>query len=307
VTVQTRRWKIPLWKNPVIVKEFQTRMRGNRAFLLLIAHLLVLGIVIGIFYLVFRSSLSSTGALAERRFFGKAIFGLIVWMEMVTVSFIAPAITSGAISSERERQTFDLLRVTLLPARSLVVGKYLSGMVFILLLLFTSIPLQSLAFLVGGVLIEEIVIASLILLVTAVAFCAVGLFFSCLLPRTLISTVMSYAIAIFLVFGVPMVFMIVLVLFGTLLGDTYGSINPLLKTLLIFVGWLLVSTTPLPAVIASEAALLDQQNTLLVNIPVADQVQLTLPSPWIPYVMIYLLLSLVLIGLSIRLVKRMDR
>ena len=307
MTAQIRRWKIPLWKNPVIVKEFQTRMRGNRAFLLFIAHLLILGIVIALFYLVFKSALSSTNALAERRVFGKAIFGMIVWMEMVTVSFIAPALTSGAISSERERQTFDLLRVTLLPARSLVVGKYLSGMVFILLLLFTSIPLQSPAFLIGGVLLEEIVIASLILLVTAVAFCAIGIFFSSFFPRTLISTVLSYAIAIFLVFGVPMIFMIVLMLFGALLGDTYDSINPIMKTLLIFSAWLLISATPLPAIIASEAALLEQQNTLFANIPIAEGVQVTLPSPWIPYVLIYLSLSVVLIYLSILLVKKLDQ
>ena len=46
--------------------------------------------------------------------FGKAIFGLIVWLELVMISFTAPALTSGAIALERERQTFDLLKVTLL-------------------------------------------------------------------------------------------------------------------------------------------------------------------------------------------------
>jgi ABC-type transport system involved in multi-copper enzyme maturation permease subunit len=307
VTSRIQRWKIPFWKNPVLVKEFQTRMRGNRAFLLFIIHLFILGAIIALFYIVFKSSLSSTSAFRERRFFGKAIFGLIVWVEMVTVSFIAPALTSGAISSERERSTFDLLRVTLLPARSLVIGKYLSGIVFILLLLFTSIPLQSLAFLVGGVLLEEIVIASLILLVTAVAFCAIGIFFSSLLPRTLVSTVLSYALAIFLVFGVPMIFMIVLMLFGALLGDTYNALDPIMKTSLVFLGWILVSATPLPAMIATEAMLLDQQNFLLASLPIANGVQVNFLSPWILYVLIYILLSVVLICVSIQLAKKRDQ
>ncbi len=35
------------------------------------------------------------------------IFGLLVWMELVMISFTSPALTSGAISLERERQTFD--------------------------------------------------------------------------------------------------------------------------------------------------------------------------------------------------------
>ncbi len=100
-------------------------MRGYRAVLLLTAHLVVLALVVGLAYLFIRSSLTTIGNLEERRTFGKSAFGLIIWMELVMISFVAPALTSGAISIERERQTFDLLRVTLLPARSLVWGKYI--------------------------------------------------------------------------------------------------------------------------------------------------------------------------------------
>jgi len=299
--------KVAFWKNPVVVKEIRTRMRGNRAFLLFVLHLVTLGVMVSLVYLGFRSSLTSSNALEGRRYFGKAIFGLIVWVEMVTVSFIAPALTCGGISTERERQTYDILRVTLLPTRSLVIGKYLSGLVFILLLLFTSLPLQSPAFLVGGVLLEEIVISTLILVITAIFFCAVGIFFSSLFPRTLISTVLSYAVAIFLVFGIPMISLIILSLFSALLGDTYNAISPLMKLFLILSGWLFVSITPLGTIITTEIVLLQQQNPYFASIPLGDRINISLPSPWIPYLLIYFLLSVVLLWLSVRLVKRIDQ
>ena len=66
----------PFWKNPVIVKEVRTRMRGYRAVLLLTAHLVVLALVIGLAYLFIRSSLTTIGNLEQRRTFGKASFRL---------------------------------------------------------------------------------------------------------------------------------------------------------------------------------------------------------------------------------------
>ena len=217
------RFHSPFWKNPVIIKEVRIRMRGYRAVLLLTAHLLVLALVVGLAYLFIRSSLTTIGNLEQRRAFGKASFGLIVWMELVMISFVAPALTSGAISIERERQTFDLLRVTLLPARSLVWGKYISGLIFVFLLLFTSIPLQGPAFLIGGVQVQEILLAILMLAVTAAWFCALGMLLSSLIPRTLVSATLAYAVTIFLVFGIPIIAVIIGSLFGTLLGGNTPS------------------------------------------------------------------------------------
>ena len=297
----------PLWKNPVIIKEVRTRMRGYRATLLLTAHLFILAAIVGLAYLFFRTALTSTGNLEERRIFGKAVFGLIVWMELVMISFVAPALTSGAISSERERQTFDLLRVTLLPARALVWGKYLSGLVFILLLLFTSIPLQGPAFLIGGVLVQEILLAVLILVVTAIGFCALGILFSSLIPRTLVSATLAYAVTIFLVFGIPIIAAIMLALLGAVFGGASSNqISPQTQGLLVILGWLVISFTPLASMIGTEVIFLDQHSLLLAEIPLSNGAKLLLPSPWLPYVIFYTLFSLAAIWLSIQLVKRKE-
>ena len=205
------------WKNPVFVKEMRTRMRASRAFVVMTAHLLFLGLIVGLAYFFFSTTLTSQSTLDERRIFGKAVFGIVVGLELILVCFIAPALTSNAITSEREHQTYDLLRVTLLPARALVTGKYSSGLIFIFLLLITSIPFLSPAFIFGGVSIEEILIGLTILIVTAIAFSAVGIMLSSLFKRTLISTVLAYALAIFMVFGIPLLLILGLALIGDLI------------------------------------------------------------------------------------------
>ncbi len=302
--------KLAFWKNPILIKEIRTRMRGNRAFLLLTAHLLILGLALLLVFLVFRSSLGSGGNLEARGSFGKIIFGFLVWMELVMISFTAPALTSGAISLERERQTFDLLKVTLLKARSLALGKYLSGLVFIFLLLATSLPLFSLAFILGGVVLEEIMIALLILGTSAISFCAIGLFFSSLFARSLVSTVLSYAFAIFSNFGIPILMLFSITLFGVLISSRPGDPlnSPSFSTLaLVYFAWLVISLTPLATIVATEVALLDGQGTWLAHLPLGNNTQLVFITPWVVYVLFYLLLSLALIWMSIQLVARAER
>ncbi|MBN1147338.1 MAG: hypothetical protein JXA78_08780 [Anaerolineales bacterium] len=299
--------RLRLWKNPVIIKEIRTRMRGSRSFVLLTGHLLILGILVGILYMLLMGSITGSGSLDERRAFSKAIFGLLIGMEMIMVCFIAPALTSGAISTERERQTYDLLRVTLLSPGSLIAGKYASGLVFLFLLLFTSIPLQSPAFILGGLLPEEILIATLVLMVTAIAFCAVGIFTSSLFSRTLVSTVLSYAFAIFLVFGIPILLIIFLILFSTTIEDSVSRLSALSQALVLLLGWLLICISPLGTIVATEIILLEKSSILFTRVSLTHDIELILPSPWIPYVLIYLSLSALLLWLSVRRVRRMER
>ncbi len=294
-----RSWLTSPWRNPVVIKEIRTRMRARRTFILLSADLIVLAIAVAGAYLVFRSTLTSTGNLEERRIFGKSIFGLLVWIELVMVSFVAPALTSGAIASERERQTLDLLRVTLLPPSQLVFGKYLPGLGFLFLLLLSSIPMQGPANLIGGVLWQEILLAFLLLMITAIAFTALGLLLSSLVRRTMVAATLSYAATTFLVFGIPIIALIFLFLFGTAFADDLGQIPARVEAAMILFGWILICVTPLGAMIGTEVIFLDQHNLLLAHIPLSDGATLLLPSPWIIYTLVYLLFSLVALWLSI--------
>ncbi len=295
-----------LWKNPVIVKEIRTRMRGSRAFWMVSIHLVILALILGIVYVGLISTMSTSGNVEQRRYFGKAIFGLVIALELITISFTAPALTAGMISSERERKTYDLLRVTLLPSVDLIRGKYISGLVFVFLLVFTSLPLIGPAFMIGGVSIPEVFIASIIVLVTAIAFCAMGIFFSSLFSRTLISTVFTYGLSILLIFGIPFVSLIIVIVFGVSIESSARGLAPGVANVILVLGWLLVALTPLATILATEIAYLDQNTWLLFTVSMPDNAKMTLVSPWVIYVIFYLLLSFVLLWISIRLNQRKE-
>jgi ABC-type transport system involved in multi-copper enzyme maturation permease subunit len=296
-----------LRRNPVMLKELRARMRGNRAFALLTAYLGALALLVILVYLIFLSSDAPMSSVNDRRMLGKAIFGIILGIELMAVIFIAPGLTAGAISSEKERQTFDLLRTTLLPASSLVLGKFAAALLFLFLLLFAALPVQSLAFLFGGVAVEEVLIGVLVLVVTAVAFSAAGMLFSSFLARPLTSTVLAYGFAILLVFGLPFIFLV----FSGLLGMAFSGVGSRLSNtaemLLLLGGWLLVSFNPLSTAVATELILTEQQSAFTFTLPLSRGAAVTLPSPWIVYSLVHLLLSLVMIWASIRLVRRVEK
>ncbi|MFN8375727.1 MAG: hypothetical protein U0694_23005 [Anaerolineae bacterium] len=76
---------------------------------------------------------------------GRLLFAGIVGIELLLIIFIAPSFTAGSITGERERKTYDLLQTTLMSSPMFVIGKLESALSYVLLLLLSAIPLQSIA------------------------------------------------------------------------------------------------------------------------------------------------------------------
>ncbi len=294
-----------LMDNPVILKELRGRMRGGQAFVLLTIYLGLIAMFILFVYSVISPAYSYAFDASARQDAGKAIFGTVVLLELLLVSFIAPGLTAGAITSEREHQTYELLRTTLLSARSLVLGKLGSAFAYIFLLILTAVPLQSLAFLLGGVGLGELIVSELMLVVTAVFFCTLGIFFSSLLKRTLAATVSSYAAILFSFLVIVFIFMLI----AYTEALSYNSmLEQFTEYILGIIIWALVSTNPLMAAIISEVILVEDQNLFFTTTQMfGSNGPAFLPSPWIIYVLFYTGFTLLLIFLSIQLVKRPDR
>lgn len=287
-------------------------MRRGKAYIIITVYLLLMSLLVGLVYLGLASSANNVGNSGMVQTVGKVVFGIVVGVEMLMVCFVAPALTAGAISSERERQTYDLLQTTLLPARSLVLGKLTSAIFFLLLLLVVGFPLQSLASLFGGVAIGEVLVAFLLLIVTAFTFSAIGLLISSLMHSTLASTVISYVVAIIVVFGEPTLIGIALSFMSMLSGLMYSSNFSafqvrILETILFSVGYVLVALNPLATIIASEVMLVEKQTLFYTTLPMTNGGNFPVVAPWIAYVLIYGFFSLIFIWISIRLVRRVGK
>jgi ABC-type transport system involved in multi-copper enzyme maturation permease subunit len=188
-----------LW-NPIVAKEYRSRMRTWRSPLALMIYILLLG---GLGWAIFAAmaSTSSNPYGGPPPNYGQNLFLYLVIFQMLMLAFITPALTASAISGERERQTIDLLFVTLIPPFSIIWGKLLASISFILLLLLLSVPIFSLVFLFGGIEMDQVAYAFVVMAVTALTLGTLGIAFSTLLRRTLPATVAAYAAAFVLLAG----------------------------------------------------------------------------------------------------------
>jgi len=181
--------------NPIVVREGISRMRTWRAPL---AITLYLGLLGAFGYAVFAvgvisSQISQTTQSATT--LGAVTFDSMSVFELVLVLLFAPALAAGAISGERERQTFDSLLVSKVSAFGIVWGKLIASLAYILLLVVSAIPLFAFVLIFGSIEPDQILITQALIVVTAFTVGSVALFWSALYRRTLAATVSAYGSA----------------------------------------------------------------------------------------------------------------
>jgi ABC-type transport system involved in multi-copper enzyme maturation permease subunit len=184
--------------NPIIAKELRSRMRGWQAFALITGYLCVIG---GLGWLIYAADVSSFGNVINLGSTGAEVFRLLAGAVMATVALIVPGLVGPTISGERERQTLDLLLVTPLGPARIVVGKLLAALLFVAVLVVACLPLFSVAFLLGGVPLSEVLEAVAFILVGALTLGALSMLVSVLLPRVATSTVVAYLVMLALAVG----------------------------------------------------------------------------------------------------------
>ena len=206
----------------ISVKELRGRMRGRRAFVILTLYLFLLA---GFAWMVelgmeaaYSNNFGQSAAFASASI-GQGIFAALIMLETLQVVFLAPASTAGAISLEREKQTLGLLVTTPISSSAIVLGKLLSALTYVFLLIAASIPLTAIVFVFGGVGPEDVVRAYVVLLVTALGLGAFGLCCSSLVKRTQAAT----AISIFGVLAITVGSVFVLIFWNALANDDNGQ------------------------------------------------------------------------------------
>ncbi len=190
------------------VKELRGRMRGKRAFVSVTVYVLL---VAGFAWMVGR--ILEEGARANFAFdptyqsasIGRGIFIALMFLQTLMILVLAPASTAGTISSEREKQTLDLLVVTPISSVAIVVGKLLSALTWVFVLILASIPVTALVFVYGGVAPDDIVRGYLMLFVTAIGFGALGTFFSALVRRSGAATGLTFVAVLVATVGLSFV------------------------------------------------------------------------------------------------------
>jgi ABC-type transport system involved in multi-copper enzyme maturation permease subunit len=203
------------------VKELRGRMRGRRAFVILTLYLVLLAGFAWVLELIMERTYSNGfggNAAFATAAIGQGIFAGLLMFETLLVAFLAPMSTAGSISLEREKQTLEMLAATPITSFAIVLGKLLSALIYVWLLIAASIPLTAVVFVFGGVAPDDVVAGYLVLIVTALGFGSFGLFCSSLVKRTQAAT----AVTIFGVLAVSMGTLFVIFVWQSLATSNVG-------------------------------------------------------------------------------------
>jgi len=309
--------------NPLAGKELLSRMRGPRTFVVATLLLLPLAAVAGGIYTMIASTPSADVMTSAP--VGKLYFAAVTIVELGLICLLAPALTADLISGERERQTLDLLLVTPLSRRQIVVGKLVAALGSLLLLILLALPIQAIAVLIGGVGTEELLVGLLILTLTATTYGCVGLCWSARLRSTRGALLLSYVTTLLGVGAAPLALFLTILgngLFGSRMDDTLWPLawlfnGPQVSTLRLSngqppspltiqamgsVGELIVASNPLLAGLASAAGLV--QARPVVGVERVMNVDLLYVAPWLSFAVLHVLASVVLIWLTARALNR---
>jgi ABC-type transport system involved in multi-copper enzyme maturation permease subunit len=311
--------------NPLAGKELLARMRGPRTFVVATLLLLPLAAVAaGLYGMIASVPAGDTVTSAP---VGRLFFAAVTAVELGLICLLAPALTADLISGERERQTLDLLLVTPLSRRQIVVGKLVAALGSLLLLIVLALPIQALAVLIGGIGLEELLVGLLILTLTATTYGCVGLYWSARLRTTRAALLLSYVTTLLGVAGLPLA-LVLLFLGNGLVGSRLDEIlwplgwlingpqnfpsrvfganatpqSPSLLQLEAVVGQLLVASNPLLAGITSAAGLV--QGRALAGVERVATIDLPYMAPWLLFGIIHLLAASLLIWLTARALRR---
>ncbi len=176
--------------NPILSSSVRRRMRGVRTPVIIALY----DLLIALFALLILESIGAKELPMKRMRSGIDYYIVMLGVQFLLTILIAPAMTAGSISGERERQTLDLLLVTNTGAFRIVWGKFLESFAFAALLIFSTLPMLCIVMIPGGVTLLQILTALLFMLVTAFGALSIGTLCSALFRRTVASTVAAYLI-----------------------------------------------------------------------------------------------------------------
>src|SRR3954464_10054977 len=188
--------------NPILRRVVETGGKRRRDLFIRCGYL---GFLIGV---VVFSLLSSTGnfagmSLDQLAKVSAQLFRTTSYWQLGLVAFLAPVFTAGAITQEKDSQTYDILLATPLTNAQIVLGSLLSRLFFIFTLLLSGIPVFAITQVFGGVAIDQIVIAWLIACATAFVTGAIAMAIACLKVGTR-RTIFSFYLFILIYLAVPM-------------------------------------------------------------------------------------------------------
>lgn len=186
--------------NPILEKDLKTKLRGWRSTILICSYVILL---MGILFLYFAGNgmFNPYGTQNFSPRMAVDAYNLIITFQFALLYLAVPAITATSISSERERQTLDLMLVTKTPARKIIMGKIMVSLAHTMLLLVASMPVIGVVFFFGGIGFWDIAKLLVFYALTSFFVASCGVFFSTVFKRNIVAIITTYIFLGLITFG----------------------------------------------------------------------------------------------------------
>ena len=213
--------------SPLVVKEVRQVVRG-REFSLSFGACLLAGLIVAF--------LGATDAVAGGTA-GRWTFGALMMCLAFLGLIVVPLGAFNALRREQLEQTFDLITLTSLSSRRVVVGKLMAHAVRLTTLFAAMAPFVTMSFLLGGVDFISIAVSLVVLFMASLLACALCIFLSTIARSRAVSgvvyVVMGIAVLFVLFLSIPVFRVLSSGMFFALSGQPGVTVGQLFWTLAI--------------------------------------------------------------------------
>ena len=176
-------------RNPIFQKDFVSLCRTKRWFVL---RTVVIALLVAALWLALYASSFERHDSLDR--IGPLLVRTLAVVELILICLLVPGLVSDLIVGERRKETLEILLVTSLRPLGILLGKFLSRVALVIVLVAASFPLLAISLLYGGVRGEQLVALFLVFAGTVLLLAGAGLLVSTWARRLGTAAVLSYVL-----------------------------------------------------------------------------------------------------------------
>ncbi len=197
VDPQSRKAGIPWWLNPVMVKEFRTRKFGRLHWLI---RLVALCSVISLGLTIFAATGTVSWGVVR-------IAGTLVLLQVSLLILLGPSLAAGLIAAERESGGWQLLRMTPMSPVRIVIGKLMSVVWTMALILLATLPGYAVMMWIEPTMTTQVQRVVLSLVVCALMIISISAAVSAFWQNAAAATATSYGVLLSLFLGTMLIWL----------------------------------------------------------------------------------------------------
>ena len=182
-----RLWRAPV---PLLTKELAEQAARRRTYVVRVIYAALLFLV---FALILHDRLRHAGTDPFYMFgYGRHLFEAIVFLQFIGICAFLPAMMSGVITYEKERQSLALLLMTDLGPWEILFQKYFGRLIPMFSFLLLSLPLLAICYSFGGITTNELSAGIFLLLLCCLQVGALAILCSAFCRTTAAAFISSY-------------------------------------------------------------------------------------------------------------------